>query len=53
MVLLVVCLFLWFIAKGDTLPLAIMTSADTHSRTVDLLEKNDYFGMKKEQVTLM
>lgn len=35
------------------LPLAIMTSDDTHARTVDLLEENDYFGMDKDQVTLM
>eukprot|EP00468_Gymnochlora_sp_CCMP2014_P009065 CAMPEP_0167763760 /NCGR_PEP_ID=MMETSP0110_2-20121227/13587_1 /TAXON_ID=629695 /ORGANISM="Gymnochlora sp., Strain CCMP2014" /LENGTH=611 /DNA_ID=CAMNT_0007650951 /DNA_START=239 /DNA_END=2074 /DNA_ORIENTATION=+ len=35
------------------LPLAIMTSGDTHQRTVDLLEANDYFGLDKDQVTLL
>ncbi|GAB5367821.1 hypothetical protein AAMO2058_001264500 [Amorphochlora amoebiformis] len=35
------------------LPLAIMTSGDTHQRTVDLLESNDYFGLSKDQVYLM
>lgn len=34
-------------------PLAIMTSDDTHSRTVELLEKNNYFGAAPGQVTLM
>jgi len=34
-------------------PLAIMTSEDTHAMTVDLLESNDYFGAKKTQITLM
>ena len=32
------------------LPLAIMTSADTHQRTVELLENHDYFGMDRDQV---
>lgn len=35
------------------LPLAIMTSGDTHEKTVELLESNDYFGLQKCQVTLM
>jgi UDP-sugar pyrophosphorylase len=35
------------------LPLAIMTSGDTHDQTVELLEKNSFFGLKREQVTLM
>lgn len=30
-----------------------MTSDDTHSRTVDLLESNAYFGMKPTQVKLL
>jgi len=34
-------------------PLAIMTSEDTHAMTVDLLESNDYFGAKKTQITPM
>lgn len=33
--------------------LVIMTSDDTHSRTVDLLESNAYFGMKPTQVKLL
>ncbi|GAB2263577.1 hypothetical protein Droror1_Dr00025711 [Drosera rotundifolia] len=34
-------------------PLAIMTSDDTHARTLSLLESNSYFGMKPSQVTLL
>lgn len=37
-------------AAGRQLPLAIMTSGDTHDRTLQLLEENNYFGMSKEQV---
>ena len=40
--------------SGDKdLPLCIMTSGDTNARTIDLLEKNKYFGLKKEQVTIV
>ncbi|CAK9160369.1 unnamed protein product [Ilex paraguariensis] len=35
------------------IPFVIMTSDDTHSRTLELLESNDYFGMKPTQVTLL
>ena len=38
---------------GSTLPLAIMTSDDTHAKTEQLLLANDFFGMKKSDVTLM
>ena len=31
----------------------MMTSDDTHERTLELLERNEYFGMKKSQVTLL
>ncbi|GAB2270417.1 hypothetical protein Dimus_005319 [Dionaea muscipula] len=34
-------------------PFAIMTSDDTHARTLALLESNSYFGMKHSQVTLL
>jgi UDP-sugar pyrophosphorylase len=34
-------------------PLAIMVSDDTEARTVALLEKNNYFGLKREHVDLM
>jgi len=30
-----------------------MTSDETHDKTVKLLEQNNYFGMVKNQVTLM
>jgi hypothetical protein len=30
-----------------------MTSDDTHARTQKLLEENRYFGMDKDQVTLI
>ena len=32
------------------LPLAIMTSDDTHDRTLDLLAANSQFGLRPEQV---
>jgi hypothetical protein len=35
------------------LPLAIMTSGDTHDRTLALLEANDYFGASRSQITLL
>ncbi|KAL6515497.1 hypothetical protein OROHE_018531 [Orobanche hederae] len=34
-------------------PLAIMTSDDTHSHTLQLLEANAYFGMKPSQIKLL
>ncbi|KAG8378207.1 hypothetical protein BUALT_Bualt08G0113800 [Buddleja alternifolia] len=40
--------------EGPTeIPFAIMTSDDTNSRTIELLEKNDYFGMKPTQIKLL
>ncbi|KAK6131485.1 hypothetical protein DH2020_034771 [Rehmannia glutinosa] len=40
--------------EGPTeIPLAIMTSDDTHSRTIQLLETNAYFGMKPSQIKLL
>ncbi|KAL3641203.1 hypothetical protein CASFOL_016171 [Castilleja foliolosa] len=40
--------------EGPTdIPLAIMTSDDTYSRTIQLLEKNAYFGMKPSQIKLL
>jgi UTP--glucose-1-phosphate uridylyltransferase len=38
---------------GRKLPLAIMTSGDTHDRTLALLEANDYFGASRSQITLL
>ncbi|BDA43416.1 UDP-sugar pyrophosphorylase [Coccomyxa sp. Obi] len=35
------------------LPLAIMTSGDTHARTEKLLQDNAYFGMQPGQITLL
>lgn len=35
------------------IPLAIMVSNDTDSRTIELLEKNNYFGMKKEHIDIV
>jgi UDP-sugar pyrophosphorylase len=37
----------WFI------PLCIMTSGDTHDKTVALLEKCNNFGLKKDQITIV
>lgn len=39
-------------AEGRQLPLAIMTSDDTHARTQALLEQHSYFGMQAGQVPL-
>lgn len=44
------------LAEGECrakIPLVIMTSDDTHSRTVELLESNSYFGMEPDQVKLL
>jgi UDP-sugar pyrophosphorylase len=38
---------------GRKLPLCIMTSGDTNARTVQLLEKNNHFGMEKAQITIV
>ncbi|KAK4273974.1 hypothetical protein QN277_017271 [Acacia crassicarpa] len=35
------------------IPFVIMTSDDTHSRTLELLESNSYFGMQSTQVKLL
>ncbi|OMO91211.1 UTP--glucose-1-phosphate uridylyltransferase [Corchorus capsularis] len=35
------------------IPFVIMTSDDTHTRTLELLESNSYFGMKPTQVKLL
>ncbi|MED6123477.1 universal stress protein [Stylosanthes scabra] len=35
------------------IPFVIMTSDDTHGRTLELLEANSYFGMQPKQVTLL
>jgi UDP-sugar pyrophosphorylase len=37
-------------ARGVQLPLAIMTSDDTHARTEALLKSHNYFGMQPDQV---
>lgn len=36
-----------------SVPLAIMTSDDTHARTVDMLKANNNFGMAEGQITIM
>lgn len=48
-------LFLFnFVGESETeIPFVIMTSDDTHTRTVELLESNSYFGMKPSQVKLL
>lgn len=35
------------------IPFVIMTSDDTHSRTLELLKTNNYFGMNPKQVHLL
>ena len=40
--------------KPDTkIPFLIMTSGDTHEKTIELLEKNNYYGMQKDQITIV
>lgn len=39
--------------EGKEIPLAIMTSDDTQAKTLDLLERNAFFGASPEQVTLI
>lgn len=34
--------------KGTLIPVAIMTSDDTHEMTLSLLERNNYFALKRE-----
>ena len=34
-------------------PFCIMVSDDTYQRTIELLQKNDYFGLKKEQIDII
>ena len=41
------------VKSSKKIPLAIMTSEDTHALTLDLLERNDYFGASRDQITLM
>ena len=38
---------------GRLLPLAIMTSDDTHAKTIDLLQRHDNFGAESDQITLL
>ena len=40
-------------AEGKKLPLCIMTSGDTNAKTVAILEKNNNFGMDKDQITIV
>lgn len=42
-----------YATPGMKLPLAIMVSDDTHTKTVELLERHNYFGMDPSQVTIM
>lgn len=35
------------------IPLCIMTSGDTHEKTLSLLEEKEYFGLTKDQVTVV
>jgi UDP-sugar pyrophosphorylase len=39
--------------NGRQLPVAIMTSDDTHALTVELLKKRNFFGMPEGQITIM
>jgi|GEM_PF-147437 mannose-6-phosphate isomerase class I/predicted NBD/HSP70 family sugar kinase len=37
----------------ETIPLFIMTSEETYEETVRLLNRNNYFGLKKDQIVVM
>jgi UDP-sugar pyrophosphorylase len=39
--------------SGRRLPLCIMTSADTNTGTIALLRKNNYFGMNRNDITIV
>ena len=39
--------------EGHKIPFVIMTSDDTYSKTVELLEKNKYFGMDDKQLIIV
>ena len=41
------------LANGNKIPFAIMTSDDTHTLTIELLEANKYFGMDPQQITIV
>lgn len=41
------------LGKDFFVPLGIMVSDDTNQRTLALLESNDYYGMRKDQVFIM
>ncbi len=38
---------------GQLIPLAIMVSGDTHDKTLALLERSNYFGLNRSQLTLL
>lgn len=42
-----------FCPAGTRIPLLIMTSGDTHEKTLDLLEKNNNYGMEKDQIIIV
>ena len=41
------------LGKAITIPFAIMTSGDTHDRTVALLAQNNNFGMGEDQIEIL
>lgn len=40
-------------AMPATIPFVIMTSGDTHARTLQLLEESNYFGLAREQIHVL
>ena len=47
------CCYSELLGNEHKILLSIMTSDDTHDRTVKLLEENNYFGMPKDQISFM
>ena len=39
--------------KSKYLPFAIMVSDDTYTKTLELLQSNHYFGMQRDQITIL
>jgi len=39
--------------EGFYIPFCIMLSDETNAKTIELLEKNDYFGMGKDRIDII
>jgi len=39
--------------EGFYIPFCIMLSDETYTKTIELLEKNDYFGLRKDRIDII